>query len=264
MTQYWPFSGLARQGAIRERLIVSLDMSDRREALRLVERLARIVGMFKVGRSLFLGGGPDLIREIRERGAEVFLDLKFHDNSRNVVRAALEATRLGVRMFDIHAGGCSETMTRTRLEVSRVCRAEGLRRPHILAVTMLAGLRASESPQIACVDHVIEMARRSAASGLDGVFTSMPEVHRVRNVCGRKFAIVTCGVRMRDDETGGINARSVAEAIRAGADFVVVGSHVMADSEPIRTIRLLSEDIERALRIGPAANDRELTSLRPL
>ena len=133
MTQYWPFSGLVRQNALRERLIVSMDLRDRGEALRLVDRLARVVGMFKVGRALFIGGGPDFIREIRRRGAEVFLDLKFHDSPQKVLRAAVEATRLGVKMFDIHPYGSNcgstDTMTRTRAEVARICRTEGLRRP---------------------------------------------------------------------------------------------------------------------------------------
>ena len=101
MGQYWPFSGLMRQNALRERLIVSLDLRDRDEALKLVDRLARVVGMFKVGRALFVGGGPEFVREIRRRGAEVFLDLKFHDSPQKVLRAAVEATRLGVKMFDI-------------------------------------------------------------------------------------------------------------------------------------------------------------------
>ena len=141
MTQYWPFSGLMRQAALRERLIVSLDLRDREAALRLVDRLARMVGMFRVGRALFVGGGPEFIREIRRRGAEVFLDLKFHDTPQKVLRAAVEATRLGVKMFDIHpygsTCGLTEMMTRTRAEVARICRTEGLRRPSILAVAML-------------------------------------------------------------------------------------------------------------------------------
>src|SRR5713226_8383449 len=147
MTQYWPFSGLIRQGTLRDRLIVSLDLGDRREALRLVDRLARVVGMFKVGRPLFVGGGPDFIREIRRRGAEVFLDLKFHDTPQKVLRAAVEATRLGVKMFDIHPYGsnCGSTdmMTRTRAEVARICRTEGLRRPSILAIAMLAQMKSA-------------------------------------------------------------------------------------------------------------------------
>ena len=210
MTQYWPFSGLIRQGALRERLIVSLDLRDREDALELVDRLARVVGMFKVGRALFIGGGPDFIREIRRRGAEVFLDLKFHDSPQKVLRAAVEATRLGVKMFDIHpygsTCGSTEMMTRTRAEVARICRTEGLRRPSILAVAMLAELksansspRAPESP-----DRVTEIARFAADASLDGVVTWPHEVTRVRNTCGRRFIIVTSGVRLREVANSGL------------------------------------------------------------
>src|ERR1700730_14832211 len=111
MTQYWPFSGLVRQNTLRERLIVSMDLRDRGDRLKLVDRLARVVGMFRVGRALFVGGGPDFIREIRRRGAEGFLHLKFHDSPQKVRRAAVEATRLGVKMFDIHpyASNCGSS-----------------------------------------------------------------------------------------------------------------------------------------------------------
>src|SRR5262244_1137665 len=81
MTQYWPFSSLIRHGALRERLIVSLDLGTPGEALRLVDELARVVGMFKVGKALYLNCGPDFVREVRRRGGEVFLDLKFHDTA---------------------------------------------------------------------------------------------------------------------------------------------------------------------------------------
>src|SRR5260370_1802948 len=138
MPQYWPFSGLMRQNALRERLIVSLDLRDRGDALKLVDRLARVVGMFKVGRALFVGGGPDFIREIRRRGAEVFLDLKFHDTPQKVLRAAVEATRLAVKMFDIHPYGsnCGSTdvVTRPRAGVPPLPRTDGLRRPSTLAI----------------------------------------------------------------------------------------------------------------------------------
>src|SRR5260370_2326753 len=149
MTQYWPFSGLMRQNALRERLIVSLDLRDRADAMKLVDRLGRVVGMFKVGRALFVGGGPVFIREIRRRGAEVFLDLKFHDTPQKVLRAAIEATRLGVKMFDIHPYGSNcgstEMMTRTRPEGARLCRTEGLRRPSILAGATLADTQSANS-----------------------------------------------------------------------------------------------------------------------
>jgi len=257
MTQYWPFSGLLRQGALRERLIVSLDLPDRKDALRLVDRLARVVGMFKVGRALFIGGGPDFIREIRRRGAEVFLDLKFHDSPQKVLRAAVEATRLGVKMFDIHPYGSScgstEMMTRTRAEVARICRTEGLRRPSILAVAMLSELKSANWKPRApgTPDRVTEIARFAAEASLDGVITWPHEVPHVRNSCGRRFIIVTSGVRLREMADPGSQAITAAEAIRAGADYVVVGSPIWRAAEPLRAVREITDDIERGLRSSP-------------
>jgi len=250
MTQYWPFSGLTRQNALRERLIVSLDLRDRDDALKLVDHLARVVGMFRIGRALFVGGGPDFIREIRRRGAEVFLDLKFHDSPHKVLRAAVEATRLGVKMFDINpngsACGSTETMTRTRTEVSRICRSEGLRRPSILAVAMLG-----ESRAVGAGDRVSEISRIAADASLDGVVTWPHEVTRVRNTCGRRFIIVTSGVRLRQVTDPASHTITAADAIRAGADYVVVGSPIWHAAEPIRAVREIAEDIERGLRNSP-------------
>jgi orotidine-5'-phosphate decarboxylase len=256
MSQYWPFSGLMRQNALRERLIVSLDLRDRSDALGLVDRLARVVGMFKVGRALFVGGGPDFIREIRRRGAEVFLDLKFHDSPQKVLRAAVEATRLGVKMFDIHPYGSNcgstEMMTRTRVEVARICRSEGLRRPSILAIATLAEMKPANSSARPPVspDRVTEIARFAADASLDGVVTWPHEVPRVRNTCGRRFIIVTSGVQLREAIPAS-NAITAADAIRAGADYVVVGSPIWRADEPLRAVREITDDIERGLRNNP-------------
>ncbi len=261
MTQYWPFSGLVRYTSLRERLIVSLDMTNRRDALRLVERIGQLVGMFRVGRNLYLGGGPELVREIRKRGGEVFLDLKFHDSPRNLTRAAVEATRLGVRMFDIQPNGCGEALARTRNEVARVCRAEGLRRPHILAVAMLAGLSTANA-HAECSDRVLDIARQAANGGLDGVLTAAREVSQVRASCGRRFIIVASGVRLHEGP-GSAAAGAAADAIRVGADYLVVGSPIWRAAEPMRAIREITADIERGLR----ANLRppiEVLGVRPL
>jgi len=257
MTQYWPFSGLTRQNALRERLIVSLDLRDRGDALRLVDRLARVVGMFKVGRALFVGGGPDFIREIRRSGAEVFLDLKFHDSPQKVLRAAVEATRLGVKMFDIHPYGSNcgstEMMTRTRAEVARICRTEGLRRPSILAVATLADTKSANSSPRApgTPGRVTEIARFAADASLDGVVTWPHEITRVRNTCGRRFIIVTSGVRLREIAGTTSDTITAADAIRAGADYVVIGSPIWRAAEPLRAVREITDDIERGLRNSP-------------
>jgi orotidine-5'-phosphate decarboxylase len=257
MNQYWPFSGLMRQGALRERLILSLDLRDRDDALKLVDSLGREVGMFRVGRALFAGGGAEFIREIRRRGAEIFLDLKFHDSPQKVLRAAVEATRLGVKMFDIHpygsTCGSTEMMTRTRAEVARICRTEGLRRPSILAVATLAEMKPANSRLRAAgsCDRVTEIARFAADASLDGVVTWPHEVPRVRHTCGRRFIIVTSGVRLREPADPASHAITAADAIRAGADYVVVGSPIWRAAEPIRAVREIAEDIERGLRNNP-------------
>jgi orotidine-5'-phosphate decarboxylase len=251
MAQYWPFAGLLRPGPLRDRVIVSLDMVDHAAALRLVDKLAPVVGMFKVGRSLFTGGGAEFVREVRKRGGEVFLDLKFRESPQGLVRSALEATRLGAKMFDVLANGCPEVVARTRAEVSRLCRAEGLRRPHILAVAMLAGIapRETRAPAAREADCVIRIARGAADAALDGVLTSAHEAHRIRGACGRRFIIVASGISARG--VSSTHALGAADAIRAGADYLVVGAPVCRSPEPLRAVREFIEDGERVLRVNP-------------
>ena len=130
----WP------HGSMRERLIVALDVGDLGEVKELVKLLASEVGMFKVGKQLFTHAGPQAVRLIQELGGEVFLDLKFHDIPNTVAKAAVEATRLGVKMFNVHASGSLEMMRATAKEARRVCHQQNLRKPIMLAVTVLTSL----------------------------------------------------------------------------------------------------------------------------
>jgi orotidine-5'-phosphate decarboxylase len=253
MGQYWPFSRLTRYGALRQRLIVSLDLGDRREALKIVDHLGRFVGMFKIGKQQFVSGGPDFVREVRRRGAEVFLDLKFHDTPRELIRTAMEATRLGVRMFDVslnRLNGHAESIKRVRAEINRLSQSEGLRKPHIVAVAMLTGLTraGSENNLRLGIDGMVELAKHAAAAGLDGVFTSVQGASRIRSICGRRFIIVTtlpCGSVGADEFVDG------ASAIHSGADFLVVGRPIWKATEPMRAVREIVDQIDRGLRSGP-------------
>ncbi len=261
MNQYWPFSGLTRPGTPRDRLIVSLDLGGPREALSLVGDLGRMVRTFKVGRLLYRNGGPDFVREIRRRGAEVFLDLKFHDTPATMCKLAIEASRLGVRMFDLHPGS-RETMERVRSEVNRVCRSEGLRRPLILAVAMLAGLNHRE-PAADSQGRAVRLARSAADAALDGVLTSAAETAAVRSACGRRFLIVSSGFGAQPGWNRWTEGAGPAETNRLGADYLVVGALVWRAAEPARAIRELLEEMERALRLG-SRSALELFSARPL
>ncbi len=249
MTQYLPLPGFIRHGGLRERLIVSLDLGERREALKLADQLIRAVGMFKIGKALYLAGGPEFVREIRRRGAEVFLDLKFHDAPGFPIRAALEATRLGVRMFDLHLPGGAAGAGRVCTEVTRLCHRTGLRRPHILGVAMLAdaGRAARQGAAHHGLDGVVELAKGAVRAGLDGVFTSPQEAPRVRAACGRRFIIVTSGAGARDGANGAAGALDAAAAIRLGADYLVIGSPIWRAGEPLRAVREIIEQIDRGL-----------------
>lgn len=226
----------ARERA-RQRLIFALDVGSLREAGEYVRALADTVGMFKVGKQLFLRSGPRIIEYIRDRGGEVFLDLKFHDIPQTVARASVEATRLGVAMFNVHASGSSEMMKQTVDAVRRVCRTEKLRRPKMLAVTVLTSLSAQDLKVIGVatpvVDQVVRLAVLAERAGMDGVVASPLEITRIRRACSSRFLIVTPGIR-RDTDIRGDQHRTTgaADAVALGADFVVVGRPIRDADDP--------------------------------
>jgi orotidine-5'-phosphate decarboxylase len=168
--------GAPQLGQMHTRLIFALDVATVPEALQLVQLLRNEVGMFKVGKQLFLHAGPEIVREIKEQGGEVFLDLKFHDIPRTVAKAGAEATRLGVRMFDLHASGSVAMMRQTIVEVNKVCRTEHLVRPKLLAVTVLTSLDHDDLRRVGVrsgvESQVVRLARLAREAGMDGVVAS--------------------------------------------------------------------------------------------
>jgi orotidine-5'-phosphate decarboxylase len=245
----WPFSGL-RQGGAKSRLIFALDVARLREAEQLVRTLVREVGLFKIGKQLFLHAGPPVVRMVREKGAEVFLDLKFHDIPRTVAKAAAEATRMGVRMFDLHASGSLAMMQQSVAEVNRICRNEQLRRPKILAVTVLTSLTRDDLRRVGVVagveSQVVRLARLAREASMDGVVASPLEISRIRKECGRGFLIVTPGVRMGrsswDDQK---RVLTPEQAIAAGADYIVVGKPIRDARDPQAAAREIVTEMER-------------------
>lgn len=241
---YWPFS-ILRSGALRERLIVDLDHGGRREALRMVELLAPSVGMFKIGKHLFIQAGPELLREIRRRHGEIFLDLRFHDTPRLLSSAIAQATRMGVKMFDLHPAYPLEGIERTRSELSRLCQNEGLRRPYLLGIAMYLSLVRSEAQSArADEEQLARLSRVAALGALDGVMTRPEHAARIRAACGPRFFIVTPGVT--PEETGG--RLGAAQAIRAGASYLVVGKPVWDARDPVALVREITAEMERGFR----------------
>jgi len=237
-------------GSMRERLILALDVDDLERVKALVSLLDSKVGMFKVGKQLFTHAGPQAVKLIQGMGGEVFLDLKFHDIPNTVAKAAIEATRLGVKMFNVHASGSLEMMHLTVREVSRVCRQEGLRRPIMLAVTVLTSLNKSDLQRVGVdgevADQVIRLALLTRQAGMDGVVASPQEVASIRAACGRRFIIVSPGVRpqraKRNDQR---RVMTPEEAIRAGADYIVVGRPIMEAKDPMIAAQEIITEMER-------------------
>ena len=238
--------------SLRHRLIFALDVDRLAESERLVRLLAPEIGTFKVGKQLFLQAGPEVVRMVHRHGRDVFLDLKFHDIPSTVAKAGVEAARLGVRFFDVHASGSLAMMTRTREEVARACRREGLRRPRILAVTVLTSLARRDLRLVGVdddvEDQVVRLARLARRAELDGVVASPLEITRIRRQAAAGFLIVTPGVRPPtaavDDQK---RVLTPGEAMRAGADYLVVGRPIRDAADPLQVAQEVLADMARGL-----------------
>lgn len=221
-----------------QKLILALDVSSAGEAIELVNDLQGIVGIFKVGFQLFSATGPEFVRKLVGMGKGIFLDLKFHDIPNTVAAAGVEALRLGVSIFNVHAMGGSEMMKRTANLVNETADREGLNRPAIIAVTVLTSSGRETLVEAGVEDsvetQVLRLAKLADDSGMDGVVASPQEVRLIRSmVARRQFLIVTPGVRpaksVADDQH---RVLTPAEAIRAGADYLVIGRPITGASSP--------------------------------
>ena len=230
----------------KEKLIIALDVSDADYALELVDKFGEQIEIYKVGLELYTAAGPKIIDEIHKRKKRLFLDLKFHDIPNTVLKAAITATRLGVYMFNVHTSGGLEMMRRCRDSVVELCLKENLQKPKILVVTVLTSL----SPQIlrdelgiqhSLNTHVRHLSALALKAGLDGVIASGHEVAKIKSHCGESFLIVTPGIRPSwhppDDQHRTMTPK---QALREGADYIVMGRAILNSDNPLKTLELIS------------------------
>jgi orotidine-5'-phosphate decarboxylase len=236
----------------RDRLIVALDVETAEQARAIFSALKDYAGMFKIGSQLFTAAGPKVVREIVAAGGRVFLDLKFHDIPNTVARASVEAARLGVSIFNVHAAGGSEMMRRTVTEVREAAAREHFAPPRVIAVTALTSANAATLAEVGCssgVDEQVErLARLASECGMDGVVASPHEVSLVRAAVGRKsFLVVTPGVRPAGASHGDQKrVMSPREAVRAGADYLVIGRAILEAPDMVRAAEEIIREMERA------------------
>ena len=213
----------------------------------LVYKLDPALCRLKVGKELFTRCGPALIEQIQKKAFDVFLDLKFHDIPATVAGACRAAADLGVWMINVHAAG-GERM----LEAAREAVDQQHRRPLLIAVTVLTNLRDADLRQVGVekpvAEQVLDLARLTAACGLDGVVSSAQEATRLKKELGKDFILVTPGIRpagsAQDDQR---RIMTPAEAIKAGSDYLVIGRPITQAPDPLDALIAIDEKIKAVI-----------------
>ena len=235
----------------KERIILALDVDRLSKAQEIVKEFKDQVGMFKVGKQLFTHGGPKIVDFIKMKGGKVFLDLKYHDIPNTVSKAAIEATRLGVDMFNVHASGGFTMMTQAREAIATESEKLRVARPKIIAVTVLTSMDDAELARIGVTKSAKEFTRTLALltkeAGLDGVVASGQEIELIREVCGKNFLVVTPGVRITETKDDQKRTSGPGDAIAKGATYIVLGRTVLTTDSPKETLKHVEEEIRNAL-----------------
>ena len=205
--------------------------------MKLVQQLAPVVGAFKVGKELFVSGGPEVVRKIRSSGASVFLDLKFHDIPNTVARAVAAAAQLDVQMLTIHSTGGSEMMRAAEQTAQETAKRLGRTPPLVLGVTILTSLDSNELAEIgmnANAGHQVErLASLAIRAGLRGLVCSPLEIAGLRQIIPTDIQLITPGIRPADEKKDDQKRTlSPTEALAAGADWLVIGRPICAAENP--------------------------------
>jgi orotidine-5'-phosphate decarboxylase len=239
----------------RSSLIVALDFDALSSAVKFAKQVVDLVGMFKIGNQLFTAAGPAAVKEVAALGTGIFLDLKFHDIPNTVAGAVLSAAAMtGVQLVNVHALG-GKAMLEAAVQAISAGVPMGADRPRLLAVTILTSMDQktmkeagiSGAPRL----RVVKLAQLAKKVGVDGVIASVEEAKDIRKACGRDFLIVTPGVRPKDSKVESksedhARVATPTEAIRAGADFLVVGRPILAAADPRAAAQAIVEEISVA------------------
>jgi orotidine-5'-phosphate decarboxylase len=233
----------------RDRILVALDVESQKDADALLDRLAGAVTAVKIGSQLFTAAGPGAVEAALKRGFRVFLDLKFHDIPNTVAGAVREATRLGVFMLNVHASG-GTAMMRAASEAAAKAAAEfKVARPLCLGVTVLTSLDgralATEVGVHANVSaHVLRLADHAHTAGLDGCVASPQEIGLLRRALGIGWVIVTPGIRPTAADDDQARVATPGSALRAGADYLVVGRPITGAPEPAAAVAAIVASLQ--------------------
>jgi orotidine-5'-phosphate decarboxylase len=242
-----------------DQLLVALDVETGDQALRLADSLRGSVGGFKIGSRLFTAEGPAIVRSLADNGDRVFLDLKYHDIPSTVGAAVAAATGLGVWMVNVHASGGTAMMRAAREAAHDAAARRNVPPPLVIAVTVLTSMTRVSLRETGIVidlgDQVLRLAELTKEAGLDGVVASPRETPLIRDRFGAGFTIVNPGIRgdtageTKDDQE---RTMTPAEAVAAGASYIVVGRPIIAAQDPQMAARAIVDSL--GARAGSSAH----------
>ena len=236
-----------------DKLLVALDVENGERAMQLVDALRGLAGGFKIGNRLFTSEGPALVRRIADSGSRVFLDLKYHDIPNTGAQAVEAAVQTGAWMINVHASGGAAMMQAAAQAAADTSARVGRPAPVLIGVTVLTSMDQQALRSVGVerpvLDQVIALARLTQQAGLQGVVASAQETPAIRNACGPSFQIVTPGIRgasagsERNDQS---RTMGPADAIKAGANFIVVGRPIIAAADPRGAAAAIVEELGTA------------------
>ena len=236
-----------------DKLLVALDVESAERAMQLVTTLRGLAGGFKIGNRLFTTEGPALVRRIVDAGSRVFLDLKYHDIPNTVEQAVEAAVGTGAWMINVHASGGTAMMEAAARAARETSTRLGRPAPLMIGVTVLTSLDQQALRAIGVerlvLEQVIALARLTQHAGLQGVVASAQETPAIREACGPQFQIVTPGIRgasagtERNDQS---RTMGPADAIKAGANYIVVGRPIIAAPDPRAVAAAIADELAHA------------------
>jgi orotidine-5'-phosphate decarboxylase len=231
----------------KDHLIVALDVATAEAALALADRLKGQCSWFKVGLELYIAAGPPIVEKLVNRGHSIFLDLKLHDIPNTVAAAVRSTASLGVRMLTIHAAGGPAMLTAAREAITPMANP-----PRLLAVTMLTSM---DQAQVAAIglprsvqEQVVLLAKMGLDAGIHGFVCSPQEVAALRALTGPSGVLVTPGIRPAGADKGDQQRIATpAQAMRQGANYLVVGRPITQAVDPARAAEAILKEISTAL-----------------
>jgi len=225
-------------------VIVALDFSNKDQVMEFVDQLSPGSCRLKIGKELFTTSGPELVKQLVNKGFDVFLDLKFHDIPNTVAKACAAAADLGVWMMNVHASGGRKMMEAARVAIENV----GNDKPLLIAVTVLTSMGENDLTELglSCSpeEQVQRLATLTQQSGLDGVVCSSQEVQGLHKSLGDDFLLVTPGIRPVGSDTGDQKRiMTPAEAMNAGSNYLVIGRPITQADDPVAMLKSINIEI---------------------